>query len=193
MVTEQHRPKRRNLFAESRLLSEWLVANYPGRRWQLQFRVGADPEQVGIAFQDDAERRLARNMNRRVDAVVEPPPDLVVIEATMFRATEKIGRLKEYLLLLPATPDVQPWLEAPLRVVLLTGQDDAVARALADEEGFDYVHYEPAWISDFYAVYPDRRRRAAHSGTVDWLLPHFRESTRQLRASRQRRPRPADA
>ena len=127
-------------------------------------------------------------MNRRVDAIVEPPPELVVIEATMFRATEKIGRLKEYLLLLPATPEVEPWLDAPLRVVLLTGQDDAVARALCDEEGFDYVHYEPAWIADFYAVYPKRRRRAAHAGTVDRLLPRFRETTLKLRAGRQRRP-----
>jgi len=157
------------MHAETRLLFEWVAEAYPGRELRHQFRVGTDPTIVGVEIVDEGELRLARNLNRRVDMVVVPPPDLVVIEATMFRPSDKIGRLQEYLLLLPATPEAQPWLRYPRVTVLLSGQDDAVARVLASRAGIRYVFWEPPWIDEFLALYPDRRRRAPHAGMVDEL------------------------
>jgi hypothetical protein len=158
--------KRRNMLAETRLLMEYLAEQYAGCQWWTQFRVGSDPEMVGVTFEDDAERRLARNVNRRVDALVVKPTELVVIEATMFRATEKVGRLQEYLLLLPATPDLQPYLGRPLVGELVTAQSDPVAEVLCRRLGFRYVFREPAWIDEFWAMYPERRRRPVHAGMV---------------------------
>ena len=157
------------MYGESRLLSEWLQATYADRDWHIQFRVGNDPAAAGFDMTDEGERRWARTLNRRVDALVEPPPNLVVIEATMYRPTEKIGRLAEYMLLLPATPDVAPWLSYPRDVVLLTGYDDPIARTLCQQAGYRYVYYEPEWIEEWRAIYPQRRRRAPHSGLVDLL------------------------
>jgi hypothetical protein len=182
-VAPKHGPKRRHMLAEYRLLSEWLAANYAGRTWHLQYRVGADPDIVGVQVLDEAERRLARNVNRQIDAVVEPPPDLLVIEATMYRPTEKIGRLQEYLLLLPASPEWPSWERHELVPVLLTAQHDPVAAKLCESLRFRYVFWEPEWIDEFYAVYPARRRRAPHSGIVDASmaispLNRFLESSR---------------
>jgi hypothetical protein len=160
---------------ESRLLGEWLAEEYAGRTWHLQFRVGTDPPSAGIDIADEAERRLARNVNRRVDALIEPPADLVVVEATMFRPTDKIGRLQEYLLLLPGTPEVAPWLRYPLVPVLLTGQDDPVARVLCGRLGIRYVFRPPVWLEEWLAMYPNRRRRAPHSGMVDALAARQEE------------------
>ena len=173
--------KRRQMFAETRLLMEWVADNYPGRTWHHQFRVGTDPPSVGVELMDDAERRWARNLNRRVDMIIEPPPDLVVIEAAMYNPTEKVGRLLEYLLLLPATPEARPWLGAPLTPIILTGQDDEVARVLAEQVGLEYVFYEPAWIGEFWAQYPDRRRRTPHAGMVNVLAPRLLDALRTRR------------
>jgi hypothetical protein len=158
--------KRRNMLAETRLLMEYLAERYAGMQWFTQFRVGSDPELVGVTYEDEAERRLARNVCRRADAAVVTPTELVIIEATMWRATEKVGRLQEYLLLAPATPELQPYLGRPLVGELVTAQHDPVAEVLCRRQGFRYVFREPAWIEDFRAMYPDRRRRAPHAGMV---------------------------
>jgi hypothetical protein len=155
------------MLGESRLLAEWLAANHADRAWHIQFRVGTHPEVLGIDMEDEGEVRLARNLNRRVDAVIEPPPDLIVVEATMYRPTDKLGRLKEYLLLLQGTPDVASWPVCPVVPVLLTGQDDPVARVLCAEMGIKYELYEPPWLDEWLALYPDRRRRTPHAGMID--------------------------
>lgn len=167
---EPHRPRRRNLLAETRLTSEWVAANYPGRLAHFAFRVGHHPGAAGFVIEDEAELRLAQNVNRRVDAVIEPPPSIVMIEAKMWDATTAIGRLMEYRLLLPATAQVKEWGPAPVEMVILTAQDDPVARILCAQHGIRYVFYEPEWIGEFYAAYPARRRRAANPGLADELL-----------------------
>lgn len=161
------------MMGETRLVSDWIALTYPGRHWQLQFRVGHDPDFGGLGIVGEEERRQARNFNRRVDAVIEPPPELVVIEAKMWDATSAIGRLKEYLLLLPATPDVKEWGPVKVVPVLLTGQDDPVARVLCAREGIEYVFWEPPWIGEWYAAYVDRRRKAPHSGLTDELVKQY--------------------
>lgn len=161
--------KRRHMMAETRLLMEYLRDAYPDDEWLIQARLGRDPEIVGVKLEDDAERRWSRNVNRRADAVVITPTEIVVLEATMFRATDKVGRLQEYLLLAPATPELVPYQGRPLVGELVTGQDDPVARILCQRQGLRYVFREPEWMPEFWALYPDRRRRAPHSGMVQEL------------------------
>jgi len=162
-------PKRRNMLAETRLLMEYLAETYPGCTWWNQMSVGRDPEMVGVNYEDEAERRLARNVNRRVDAAVVTPTELVIVEATMWRATEKVGRLQEYMLLVPATPDLRPYLHLPRVAELVTAQHDPVAEVLCRRLGFRYVHRTPTWMDEFYAMYPQRRKRAPHAGMVEAL------------------------
>jgi len=170
------------MLGETRLISEWVALTYPGRFWQLQFRVGHDPDFSALGIVDEEERRQMRNFNRRVDAVVEPPPDLVVIEAKMWDATSAIGRLKEYLLLLPATPEVKTWGPVKTTPVLLTGQHDPVAEVLCERDGIRYVFWEPPWIDEWYAAYGWRRRKAAHSGLTEELVKQFDDGERARRA-----------
>ena len=159
-MPEIHNPKRRNLLSESRLLSEFLAEEYKGRTFTLQFRVGGYPLGIDVDQLDDAERRVLRNFNRWVDCVVHPPPELVVIEAAMWNAVAKTAQLEAYLLLLPSTPGYDQWRGAPLVPLILTAQHDPIAEELCRRRGFRYVFREPAWIADFYALYPHRRRRS---------------------------------
>jgi hypothetical protein len=173
-VIEPHRPRRRNLLAETRLTSEWVAKEYPGRNWHFQFRVGQDPQLVGINPNDEGEVAWARNFNRRVDAVIEPPPELVMIEAKMWDPTTAIGRLQEYELLLAATPEVAEWGPGHIVPVLLTAQHDPLAEVICRRHAIRYVFWAPPWIDEFYAMYPERRRKAAFAGMVDELTKRSR-------------------
>ena len=164
MVQERHNPKRRQLFAESRLVSEYLAERYPGAQWFLNLRIGATEQMAGVDLTDPGVVGLVRNRNRYADAVVVTPTELIVIEGTMWRADAKVGQLQGYLLIVRFTPALQPYLDRPIRGELITGQHDPLAEKIAERAGIRYVHYEPAWIDDFYAIYPDRKRKAPHIG-----------------------------
>ena len=131
--------------------------------------MGTDPELVGVNLEDEVERRLARNFNRRVDAAIITEAEVIIVEACMYNATEKVGRLEEYLMLAPASPELLPYRGRPLVALLLTGQHDPIAEVLCKRRGFRYVYWEPLWINEFYAAYPDRRRRAPHAGMIKAL------------------------
>jgi hypothetical protein len=155
--------------AETRLLSEYLAEHYFGREIHTHFRVGQTPPYTSADPNDVGEVAAARSANRWVDAIVAPPPELVVIEATMWRADQKVSQLQGYLLLLKSTPEYAAWAGYPVHPVLLTAQDDPVAHHLCDRAHIDYVFWEPPWIGEFHAVYSERIRRAPHSGAIQPL------------------------
>lgn len=180
--------RRRNIYGETRLVTEWLMDNYPGRAWTQQYPVGTDPDLGHFDIDDPGERRAIRNRNQRVDAFIEPAAgplprvipgsrqwwkgwtadwsNAVVLEGTMWRAAEALGKLQSYMVQLPATPAYQELGSPPVVPILLTGQRDPVAELLAGRVGVRYVWWEPPWIEDFYAAYPGRRAKPLHPGIV---------------------------
>lgn len=154
------------MMGEKRLVMEYLAEKYPGCEWFIQYRVGADPEMAGGEYEDEAERRLARQANYWVDAVVVTPTELVVIEATMYRGAAKAGKLMEYIMLLPATPDLRPYLGRRVVGEVVSAQDDPLGREVCKKMGIRFVVYEPPWLGEFWELYPDRRRRPANSRLV---------------------------
>lgn len=163
-MIERHSPKRRNLLAETRLLGEYLAARYPGAVWHLKMRVGPIRQTTGADLTDPGEVALARKFNRWADAVVITPVEVVIIEAKMWDPGNALGKVLEYLKLARQTPELVPYLDRPFVGEVVTGQHDPLAERVIREAGVRYVHYEPDWIEDFYALYPQRRRRAAFSG-----------------------------
>ena len=155
------------MMAESRLIAEWVALVYPGRNWHRHFRVGGYPDAVGLKDMDEGDLKVLRNRNRWVDMVLEPPPDLVVIEAKMWDASNAIGKLKEYLKEVVFTPEYIQWGRPPITPIVLTGQHDPLAQLVIEEAGLRYVFWEPPWIADFYAFYPERRRHVAPSSVME--------------------------
>lgn len=160
---------RRFHLGESRLLAEYMAERYAGSIISFQPRIGTDPGLVGVTIEDEGERRLARNLNRRPDAWAITETEIVIIEASMMWPTTKIGRLEEYLLLVPATPELVEYKGRRPVGEILTAIDDPMARLLCERHGFRYEFLEPSWMSEYLAAYPDRKRRAPHSGLVEAL------------------------
>jgi len=160
---------RRFHLGESRLLAEYMAEQYAGATISFQPRLGSDPSLVGVQIMDEAEMRLARNLNRRPDAWAITATEIVIIEASMQWPTTKIGRLMEYLLLVPATPDLAPYLGRRLVGEILTAIHDPMAELLCNRHGFRYVWRHPVWMDEYLAAYPDRKRRAPNAGLVQAL------------------------
>jgi len=160
---------RRFHLGESRLLAEYMVEQYAGAVISFQPRLGSDPELVGVTIEDEAERRWARNLNRRPDAWAITATEIVIIEASMQWPTTKISRLEEYLLLVPATPELVEYRGRRVVGELLTALHDPMAELLCGRHGFRYVWREPSWMAEYLAAYPDRKRRAPHAGLVQAL------------------------
>src|SRR6266508_869719 len=169
MTQERHNPKRRQTLAESRLLMAYLAERYEGRQWFVHPRMGADPDMTGIDPADEGRRRFQRNFNRWADAVVVDERELIVIEARMWDPSRAVGKLLEYMLLVPATPDLQPFLPRRLVGEVLTLQHDALGQLVIERAGLRYVHFDRPWAEDYYAIYPRNRRVAPHVGLVERL------------------------
>lgn len=159
--------KRRHVEGETRLLMDYLQERYPADQWLTNVKVGtAIQPKVGLEL-TDAERRMFQVYQRFPDAVVITPHELVVIEATMHLPTEKVGRLLEYLLIVPHTAELKPYLNRRLVGELVTAQADAIAEKVARDHGLRYVVYTPPWLDDYFAIYPQRYRRAPAPGTIE--------------------------
>lgn len=161
--------KRRYMMGEKRLVMEYLAEHYQGCEWFVQFRVGSDPGTVGVEYESEEERRLARNANYWADAIVVTPTELVVIEATMYRGAAKAGKLLEYMKLVPATPELLPYLGRRLVGEVVSAQDDPLGREVCKDLGLRFVVFTPPWLPEFWALYPDRRRRPANGRLVQAL------------------------
>jgi hypothetical protein len=146
-----------------------MAERYAGATIAFQPRVGADPELVGVGAVDEAEMRWMRRLNRRPDAWAITDTEIVIIEASMQWPTTKISRLEEYLLLVPATPDLVEYKGRRLVGEILTAIHDPMAELLCNRHGFRYVFREPSWIAEYLAAYPDRKRSAPAAGLVQAL------------------------
>ena len=71
------------------------------------------------------------------------------------------------MLIVRHTPALAPYRDRRVVGEIVTGQHDALAEVVAKRAGIRYVHYEPNWIDEFYAAYPQRRRRATFAGEID--------------------------
>lgn len=160
-------PKRRQMHGETRLLSEYMFSRYPGRRFVLNMKLGTAPRVRSGLELSESERRMLQVYQRFADAVVFPPPDLVVIEAKIWDSVNAIGPLLQYLKLVPHTAELQAFLNYPVRGEIVTAQYDPVAERVAHENGLGYVVYVPPWLDEFLQIYPERRRRAPSPGLLE--------------------------
>lgn len=149
------------------MLSEYLAARYPGARWLLNAKLGGDlPPRTGMDL-TESERRMLQVYKRYADAVVITTTEIVVIEATILNSLHKVGPLLQYVALVPHTPSLREYLPRRIRGELVTAVPDAVAEHIARRQNLDYVTFSPPWLSEFFAIYPGRVRRAPAPGTIE--------------------------
>jgi len=104
---------------------------------------------------------MVGSWRRWADAIVYPPPDLILIEAAIRPNPGKIGQLKLYALLLPHTPELTPYKTAKIRLVMLYAIEDPATTYLARQQGIEAVEYKPTWLPAYLRLLMPRERRGS--------------------------------
>jgi len=83
--------RRRQMLGETRLLMEYLAQAYPDDRWLTNVKLGTDLRpRTGVEL-TEKELRMLRVYKRYADAIVIQPGRVIVIEAAIWKAIEKVG------------------------------------------------------------------------------------------------------
>jgi len=159
--------RRRQMLGETRLLMEYLAQAYPDDRWLTNVKLGTDLRpRTGVEL-TEKELRMLRVYKRYADAIVIQPGRVIVIEAAIWKAIEKVGPLLQYLALVPHTAELQPFLDRQVVGELMVAVTDAVADKLCRDHGIRYTVFAPPWLEEFFSIYPGRKRTAPAPGTIE--------------------------
>jgi len=147
---------------EMLMLSEYLAKAYAPPTWitMTRVRLGTLPPSPASSPDEEAERRMMMVKNRWVDAVAISQWDLHVIEAAIRADLGDPSKLELYTRLVKLTPDLQPFLNRPIKGVYVFAIEDPVVTLKMRELGFKVVQYRPTWLPDYLKLLTPRERQA---------------------------------
>jgi hypothetical protein len=134
---------------DRRYVPEFVATHLQDRRAAFfNLRVGPAPEEMKRAHPDLPETYF-RPWKYMVDAVVVTDKEIIVIEGELRRPSMKIGQLKMYGELVRQTPELAPYLDRPIRKILVTPREDPLLLDQAGREGVEVVFYRPLWVMEY--------------------------------------------
>ncbi len=142
---------------ETRLLSEWIAANYSGERVIFQARLGITEPGGESGRLSPAERRMVGVFRRYADALILRRNEIVLIEACIKPAPGKIGELAIYSEAIPVTEELDEFRGLPVSPVLLCAFEDMFIRSVCGKFGIHFEVFAPAWVEDYLALREGRK------------------------------------
>jgi hypothetical protein len=148
---------------ELNMIGEWLGQTFPQAPYKTQCRLGKiQPRLPNGTFGPDEEAMLGR-WRRYVDAVVFLEDRLLLVEAVMKADPGKVSILELYEMLVPDTPELQPYKDLPIQKVLLFAIEDPWLTKLCERKGILAVHFVPSNFEQWYEKLPQRARRPSRA------------------------------
>jgi len=133
---------------ESRLLGEWILANYPGDRVVYRARLGPNTDQP-----------IYKSVSRYADALVFTGSEVLIIEAKLDSYLGAIAQLEFYSQLFKQTPEYSDYWTAPIKLILLVARVTEDLIVYANSKGIQVVLYFPSWVQDYFT---DRIQKYRH-------------------------------
>ena len=132
-------------------MSEYIAKNLRGRVVYTHVRLGMPP---GLRIGDpnwEYERRIKLPRLLEADCIVRYDDVLQVIEFKVRRFQEAVGKLLQYAILIPQTPEFEGWPLENIQLVIVFGRPDPVAEDLAHRLYIDVEQFEPPWLKALIA------------------------------------------
>lgn len=148
-------------------MSQYLVEKYPDQRHATRVPVGPELSPLSAGLGTTAGLRASRPWRPEVDAIVYLPGELLIIEAKVHEYLYGLAKLPLYKLLIPETPELQPFWSLPIRMLLLVPRAAPWVQHLVDAMGVEVELYEPDWMTAYweyrnsYWTAPYRKQRDA--------------------------------
>ena len=134
---------------ERRLISEWRAEKYPRDQHILGCPLGAIQEELVARLGLHRAIKTSRPWRMEADAVVITNGRLVLAEAKIFRPRDGIGDLLCYKPLVASTPELQPYLDRPLQLVLVIPWATQTVEDLCQAHDIRLELFNPLWVADF--------------------------------------------
>ncbi len=142
-------PRRNYQQRERRYVVEFVSLRYPDRPTWFNIRLGAPPGEMARRYPGVNLDRVAQVWKKFADAVIVNGPEFVLIEAKIRRPIESVGQISAYRDLIYESPELLPWGHLPVRLVLVTPQEDPSIATLLIRAGIELAVYQPAWVLDY--------------------------------------------
>ena len=143
------------------MLSEWLVKTQKGKRWMTRVRLGSPRPEVPLPTMSSEEIAMVGVWRRWADAIVLEDDRVTIVEAAIRPDPGKISQLELYRLLLPQTPELEPWRGLPIEMILLYAIEDPATVLLARQKGIRCIEYKPSWLPAYMETLMPRERRGS--------------------------------
>lgn len=102
---------------------------------------------------------MVGSWRRWADAIILEEDHVTLIEAAIRPNPGKIGQLELYKMLMPHTPELAPWRDLPIEMVLLYAIEDPATNLLARSKGIKCIEYKPSWLPAYLETLQPRERR----------------------------------
>jgi hypothetical protein len=137
---------------EERMMSEYIAKYLRSRRTYTHVRLGM-PKGLKIGDPNwEYERRIKMPTLLEADLIVRMDDLLVVIEFKVRRFQEAIGKLLQYAILVPETPEFQDWPASKISLRIVFGRPESRAEDLARRLGIEVEQFEPPWLQEMIAA-----------------------------------------
>ena len=103
---------------ERKLIQDYILARYPGRRVIFGCPLGPVPERLIATWGPQKALRVGRGLRPEVDALVFEDSTLILVEAKIVKWMDGVSKLPVYKGLVPTTPELQQYRDWPVYMVL---------------------------------------------------------------------------
>ncbi len=155
---------------EPRLVSEYVIQNYPGAIVFFDIPLGPIPPDAPRAPTGQYLAGITRTSRPRADAVVIHEDTLYVVEGKILDVSLGAGKLPMYEKLIPQTPELSDYKDLPRKMVLIASNPAQWSAQEALNNGIELVIFQPPWVMEYMdyrntywtaAARNDRERRKA--------------------------------
>lgn len=139
---------RKSRQVETRLVSEYLKANYSKFPLIIKQPLGAVPEKL---LKEEGYKRgmgIIRPFRPEVDAVVILPHNLLIVEAKVWSIIDGLAKLPLYKSLVPFTPELKQYMPREVIMQLVVGWTNPNLQIMARDQGVEVKIFCPPWLEE---------------------------------------------
>lgn len=139
---------RKNQQVETRMVSEYLVQQYPKFTAMQAVPLGAIDNALMATAGYQKAIGLSRPYRPEADAIVILPNYLLLIEAKVWNVVNGLSKLPLYASLVPVTPELQQYMPRQILMELVVGTTNSNLQTMAAKMGVSIKLYNPPWLQD---------------------------------------------
>ena len=134
---------------ERLLIKDYIAERYLGEHVILGCPLGPVPEVIIATYGYRQALRVARGIRPEVDALVIKAPNLILIEAKIFKWLDGLSKLPVYASLIPTTYELEQYRDYNIVMRLVTPWINETIETAAANLGVKVEIFSPPWSADY--------------------------------------------